>query len=371
MKIIDSPHFPLPGSIKRILLIQLGDIGDVVWTTPSIKAVKSSIPRAKVSVLVKEGFGGLLEADPSVTSVFEVTKTAGSLFKTATRQMKLIRDMRAHAFDMTVDLRLGDRGAWMAFLSGAPLRITLNPRAGLPLWRRCLFTHAVEDRPPVSHRGAVDQSLRILKPFGIDTDEVSPRLWVSGSVRSRVRQILTEQKMDGLSAWVSVNPYSRWSYKEWSDAQWIDLFNWLWEECALPAVIIGSKQEWAKAEALSRQSRGRTFNLAGHTSLAELAGLLAESRLHIGVDSATPHIAAALGTPTVTIYGPTSWQDWAPTGNDHRVVVPDRDCVPCRRKGCDNTGRSLCLETLTAQEVKPAIRQALAVPRQDTFQTEK
>jgi len=359
MKIIDSPHFPLPGSIKRILLIQLGDIGDVVWTTPTIRAVKHSLPGVSVSVLVKEGFGGLLEADPSVETVWEVRRPGGSFFAKASDPLRFIKQWRAASFDLAVDLRLGDRGAWMAFLSGAPVRITLNPRGGLPFWRRCLFTHGVEDRPPVSHRGAVDQSLRILRPFGIDTDDVIPRLWVSETVRNRVIQILAERNLAGLSAWVSINPYSRWSYKEWSDARWLDLINWLWEEFSLPVVIIGSNQEREKAEALSRQSRGRIFNFAGQTSLAELAGLLALSRLHIGVDSAAPHIAAAVGTPTVTIYGPTSWRDWAPPGPQHRVITPDMDCAPCFHKGCNGEGYSLCLETLTTERIQPAIREAL------------
>ena len=191
MKKIDHFNFRLPDGIKRILLIQLGDIGDVVWTTPSVRAVKKCIPEAKVSVLVKEGFGGLLEADPFVTSVFEVTKTAGGLFKMATQQVKLIRDIRAHAFDMAVDLRLGDRGAWMAFLSGAPLRITLNPHSGLPAWRRCLFTHGVLEPPRVHKHGAADQSLRLLRELGIDTEDIRPKLWVSEATQNRVEQILS------------------------------------------------------------------------------------------------------------------------------------------------------------------------------------
>ena len=95
---------------------------------------------------------------------------------------------------------------------------------------------------------------------------------------------------------------------------------------------------------LIRQCRARAVNLAGQTTLAELAAVLSQSRLHIGVDSAAPHIAAAVGVPTVTIYGPSSWFDWSPVGDSHRVVLPNMDCVPCHQKGCDGSGRSRCLE---------------------------
>jgi len=77
------------------------------------------------------------------------------------------------------------------------------------------------------------------------------------------------------------------------------------------------------------------------------------------VDSAAPHIAAATGVPTITIYGPTSWKDWAPVGKDHRVILPEMDCAPCHQKGCDNSGNSRCLEALTAEQVKSIIREAL------------
>ena len=100
-------------------------------------------------------------------------------------------------------------------------------------------------------------------------------------------------------------------------------------------------------------------NLAGQTTLAELAGVLSLSRLHIGVDSAAPHIAAATGVPTITIYGPSSWFDWAPVGKDHRVILPEMDCVPCHKKGCDGSGQSRCLNELTPEQVIPVICEAL------------
>jgi len=83
------------------------------------------------------------------------------------------------------------------------------------------------------------------------------------------------------------------------------------------------------------------------------------SRLHIGVDSAAPHIAAAVGTPTVTIYGPSDWRDWAPPGKKNKVVFPDMDCSPCHQKGCDGSGSSRCLETIDAGKVMAAVEELL------------
>lgn len=359
MQIIDKSNYKLPANIRNILLIQLGDIGDVVWTTPSIWAVKSSIPDSKVSVMVKDGFGGLLEADPSIERIFEVKQHRGNLFNQAARQLSFLKDIRSQHFDLVVDLRLGDRGAFLSLATGAPFRVTMHNIESVPFWRKYLFTHGVVPGPNVHARGAADQSLRILRKIGIDTEDITPRLWISDSVRDRARKILIDEKIDGLKKWITINPFSRWPYKEWNDHKWTEIINWLWSEFAIPSVIVGSPEERLKAEALIQQCKARVYNFAGKTTLAELAYVLSLSQLHVGVDSAAPHIAATTGTPTVTIYGPSSWKDWAPVGKDHRVILPDMDCVPCRQKGCDGSGRSRCLEELTVHQVKSVIRKVM------------
>jgi len=359
MIIIDKSTYRLPDNIRKVLLIQLGDIGDVVWTIPSIWAAKNSIPGAKVSVMVKDGFGGLLKADPSVERIIEVKQYRGNLFNQVARQLSFLKDIRSQHFDLVVDLRLGDRGAFLSFATGAPYRVTMHHPTGVPWWRSWLFTHGAipTDLPP--ERGAAEQTLRLLRTLGIDTTDKIPRLWVSNTVKKRVMEILQQEKADSIHQWITINPFSRWSYKEWDDQKWIEIIDWLWQSFAFPTIIVGSPEEEAKAERLISQRRGRAYNFAGKTSLSELAGLLALSRLHIGVDSAAPHIAAAVGVPTVTIYGPSSWFDWAPVGESHRVVLPDMDCVPCHQKGCEGSGHSRCLEELTPEEVKKVVREAM------------
>ena len=361
MQIIDKVTYKIPANIRNILLIQLGDIGDVVWTTPAIWAVKNSVPDSRVSVLVKSGFGGLLEADPSVEQVLEVAQNRGNLWSQAAGQLSFLKDIRAQHFDLVVDLRLGDRGAFMALATGAPIRVGMHHPESVPFWRKYLFTHEVVPRRNLDLRGATDQSLRILRGLGIDSDDIIPRLWISDVVRNKVREIMISEKIDRFPKWISINPFSRWSYKEWSDKKWVEVIQWLWDAFSIPAIIIGSADERPRAEALIRQCETRAFNFAGKTTLAELAGFLSLSLLHIGVDSAAPHIAAATGTPTVTIYGPSSWKDWAPPGKEHRLVLPDMDCVPCHHKGCQNSGQSLCLDNLPADQVKRVIQEVMDI----------
>jgi predicted lipopolysaccharide heptosyltransferase III len=361
--VVDN-HHNIERDIRNILIIQLGDIGDVVWAIPTFWSVKETHPHANISILVREGSGCLLEKDPSIHRIFEVRRYQKNFFSGAIGQFRFIRTLRREHFDLVIDLRADDRGAFMSFITQAPVRVA-QYYEGLPLWRNWMFTHLV-DPPPLKDRGlgASEQSLRIVRGLGIDAKAIIPRVWISGEVMDRVRELLTEFNIEPVKTnssltWVTLNPFSRWPYKEWVYDKWVNVINWLWNEFQIATAVVGSKEEMVRAAELTKKCNGSVYNLVGRTTLAELAGVLSVSGLHIGVDSAAPHIAAAVGTPTITIYGPSNWRDWAPVGDQHRVIVPDMDCVPCQKKGCDGLERSRCLETLNADRVQKVIREEL------------
>ena len=344
-------------NIRRILVVQLGDIGDVVWSTPTFRAVNQYYGEP-VSVLVRQGTGSLLAADPSLHRVFEVPAPSANLFRGALHQTALIRALRAERFDLVFDLRSDDRGAFMTFLTGAPRRASFYYE-GVSFWRNRLFTHlAIPPSPRERHRGAAEQSLRVVRAFGIPTPDEIPRLRVAEGTSRRVDLLLEREGIASEGRWVTLNPFSRWPYKEWDPGKWAEVVDRLWREFGVGTVLVGSAPERERAQPLCRKGSA-VWNFAGMTTLAELAALLRRSRLHIGVDSAAPHIAAAVGTPTVTLYGPTDWRDWAPIGDGHKVVVSSLDCVPCFRKGCDGRGTSRCMDELTVDEVMEAVRAAL------------
>ena len=361
--IISNQH-KIERDIRNILIIQLGDIGDVVWAAPAFWAVKETYPRANISVLLREGSGCLLKEDPSIHKIFEVKRYQDSMMRRAVKELRLLKELRREHFDIVIDLRADDRGAIMAFMTRAPIR-GAQYYSGLPFWRNRLFTHLVDAPPPKEKvLGAAEQSLRVVRGFGIDAKTTIPQLWVSEEVMGRVHRILADCDIQSMSSepsyqWVTINPFSRWSYKEWTNDKWVKLINWLWNEFRIAAVVVGSKEETARAAELANKCDGAVYNLAGRTTLAELAGVLSLSKFHVGVDSAAPHIAAAMGTPTITIYGPSDWRDWAPVGNRHRVVVPDMNCVPCRKKGCNGSERSICLENLDVTSVQEVIQEEI------------
>lgn len=349
---------------RNILVIQLGDIGDVVLSTTTFRAVKESYPAAQLSALLRKGYGSLLAADPHLFEIVEVTKSGGKISEIGRENLRLVKRLRSAGYDLVIDLRTGDRGAILSFLTGAPDRVG-RYEAGKPFWRDRIFTRLLcnpEPALPPVHPGA-DQSLRLVREIGIDTADTRPRLFVSEEARENVRRLLDRSKADGRDRLVTVNPFSRWKYKEWDGGKWSRIVDWLWGAHGLPAIVVGAREERTAAEEIVRRCRGPARNLAGETTLGELAALLEISRLHLGVDSAAPHIAAAVGTPTVTIFGPSDWRAWIVQDALHRVVTPDLPCAPCHNKGCDGTERSICLEEMGEGKVRKTIGEVLAAMR--------
>lgn len=341
----------------KTLLIQFGDIGDIVWMLPAIRAVRSAYDESKVSVLLKKPFSGILEDNPDIDKLFLVPQSSGC--DGLRDNIALIRDLRAHGFDQVIDFRSGDRGAFMSLLSGAPQRVAMIYRSGVPFWRNWVYTQLVNP-VMIKKRGAAEQTLRILREIGIETDNVIPEIPVSDAKKAHLMAKLGQYGISEGDKWVSVNIFSRWPYKEIKQEKWVEILNWLWSEHGLKTVLIGSREEREKSGKISAKTGNYMINLAGLTSLGELPALLSLSSLHIGVDSAAPHIAAAVGTPTLTIYGPSDWFDWAPMGDKHKIITSDLDCCPCGRKGCYDSDISKCLDELPVEKIKDAIQNQLS-----------
>jgi predicted lipopolysaccharide heptosyltransferase III len=356
---IHKVNLNLP-EFRNVLLIQLGDVGDVVLTSPSIRAVKETYPEARVSVLVSRPYGCLLGADPNVHDVVEISRIRGSVFARLREHLAFARKLRQTRYDLVIDLRTGDRGAILSLLTGAKIRIG-RPGTKNQFWHRFAYTNTLQDlvaAPPPAHPGA-DQSLRILRGIGINTSDTLPRLFISPQNRSSAEVLLKEYGLVPESLWVTINPFSRWKYKEWDPVKWGRVIDWLWEIHRIPSVLIGSQEEAVAGQEIIKEREGHTFNLAGKTTLGELAALISMSSLHMGVDSAAPHMAAALNTPTITIHGPSDWRAWRTVDELHRIITPAMECVPCSRMGCDDSGASQCLEQLPAETVIGVVEEIL------------
>jgi heptosyltransferase-3 len=341
------------GSPRSILLVQFGDIGDVVLSTPCIRALRESYPQARIVVAVRDRAAELLEDCPWLDQVIAVTKPSRSIWEELRVQIDFFRRLRSLHCDLVIDLRTGTRGAIMAFLSRASQRIGFYAEDG-KLWRNRLFTGLLKrEYTPGQH--VVDYLLCLLTAFGISTEQRIPALTVAADKQEKIRLLFEREGVLQDKKIVAVQPFSLWQYKEWGKEKYIDLIRWLVAEYGVAVIVTGAAAERGRAEEIVRSCGEGCYNFAGKTSIASYAALLQKCRVFIGVDSAGLHIAAAVGTPTVGIFGPSSPVSWAPMGGQHLVIQKKMPCVPCRKKGCNNSEKSRCLDALTLEEVMERI----------------
>jgi predicted lipopolysaccharide heptosyltransferase III len=341
--------------VRKILLIQLGDIGDVVLSLPCIRTLRERFPDAGITVAVREKARELIEECGWATDVISVSKNRRGLVAEMAYQKDFLLKLLRPRFDLAIDLRTGTRGALLAFLSGAARRIGFFDNEGGWLRNR-VFTHLT--CPKVEHgQHLAEYYHTILDEFGLQATSVWPAYKVPKKRMQEVLALFAKEKISTDKPIIVVQPFSLWRYKDWSYKKYAQLITRISFEFCPQVVITGSPAERDRARQLVGMCPTDTVhNLVGKTSIGLLAGVLAACRLFIGGDSAGMHLAAAVGTATVSIFGPSSSVAWAPRGEDHVVVQKDMPCVPCSRKGCDGQEMSRCLEELTVDEVMAAMR---------------
>jgi heptosyltransferase-3 len=176
----------IPREIDDILLIQLGDIGDVVLSLPSIRALKENFPGANVIVAVREKAAELIEDCPWATGVISINKDKGSFTQQIAYQKDFFSRLRKFRFDLAIDMRTGTRGAFLAFLCGAPQRVGFYAKDG-KLWRNRVFTHLayLEGRPG---QHMAEYYLNLLFAYDLKTENIYPEINVPGSSSSQRRK---------------------------------------------------------------------------------------------------------------------------------------------------------------------------------------
>ena len=334
---------------QKILVCMLRHHGDVLMTTPVFSALKRRFPSAHIDAYIYSETTPMLDGHPAVDGFVlydKAWKKQSKIYK-AWQELKLLWRIRKNRYDMVVNLTEGDRGALAAFVSGAGVRAGIDPEGG-GMWgkARC-FTHM--SKPVHGPRHAVERKLDVLRSLGIEDEDKELFFQID------------EAYEPPISEYVLIHPVSRWLFKCWPMEKVAALIDKLDTQ-----VILTSSPDRKELELLARLEElcPGVINLGGKISLKQLGTLIAKSQLLVTVDSVPLHIASALKAPCVAIFGPTSEVNWAPYRNPHaRVVTKPMPCRPCFKAGCNDSGRSECLETLELEAVLDAVHSLKLAPR--------
>lgn len=340
---------------RNILIIKLKHLGDTLTTTPVIGGIKTFWPEARISYLVNPGSEELVRHHPDVAEVLTVPRQGG-----VARQVALIRALRRRRFDLVLELSGGDRGAFLAWLSGASVRVGYQPRSRGPVDRRLFFTHRVTSRVETKH--TVDYHLDALRVLGVEPGRQPMTLHWPRESEDRVRALLEEGGIRPGAAYAVVHPSSRWMFKAWRPEGNAEVIDYLSREMGLTVVLTSAPEakELDYVRSVLAHVRTKPLDLTGRLALTELGAVIAHASLFFGVDSLPMHMAAAVNTPSVVLFGPSGEHMWGPWGEGHRVVAKDWECRPCGRDGCQGSKVSQCLVDIRAEDVYPALESVLA-----------
>lgn len=336
---------------SRVLITRLSALGDCVHTLPLACALKSAYPAVHISWVAEEHVVPLLLKHDFIDEVFSLPRHWA---KSPARILDLRRKLRKRRFDAVIDPQSLSKSAVIAFLSGAPLRIGFSGRFGREI-STVLNNSLIEPR----RQHAIDRYLELLAPFGIHNPGIRfgvPRLE------------LPSKKLDDFLAkelpaanFVVVAPGASWPSKKWPTERYAQIVEFLSREFGLSSVVIWGSQ-------LERQEATRIASLAARKAvvappfdLLELAELLRRTALFIGSDSGPLHLAAAVDTRVIGIYGPTRPTQTGPYGTGHVALQEFYQRGPKRyRRRASNSA----MRAVTVERVSDACREILKGDRQ-------
>jgi len=306
--------------VKRILVITLSNVGDVILTTPVIKTLSKEFPRARIDVMVGPAGKEIFEKDPRIFKTIIYDKHLP-----ITEKRRLQIKMKRLRYDLAVDLK----NTVFPLLIGPKFRTGTIQR--FPDW----VTHSRE------------KHLYRLNSLGIKNMTEPSYIHIPRHDEEHVLSLIEE---NGIGEHiVVVNPGAKSHLKRWSPEGFAEVADRLTEECGANIIFIGLSEDKETVNAVIGKMKKKAHNLVGRTNIRQLAGLLKKARLLITNDSAPLHLGCAVGTKVLAIFGPTDPDKYGPTGEFDTVLRAKLFCSPCEKAICRYNYE--CMKLIQAVEV--------------------
>lgn len=347
----------------NILFVRTSAIGDVVMSSGLIPALKEKYPDGKITWLVESAASSIL-ADNELIDQIKVwdKKSWVTLFK-ARKYTQLWRrissfrkELRQQKFDLAIDAQGIFKSSFLAWLSGAPVRIGSGKKEGSTLFN----TQSIERDE--NHPDMCSEYKQLGAHLELNPDTIKMYLPYSDDTRARSMQLLRDAldaaPTDPAGSYIVICPFTTRPQKHWFDDHWAQLALHLKDNYQKQIIVLGGPADHEHAERIQSMTSVPLINLAGKTSLLEAIAIIDSSTAVIGVDTGLTHIGIAKDKPTVALFGSTR-PYLNPDSDKARVIYEDMSCAPCRRNPTCN-GQFTCMRNLTAEKVLHALDEVFA-----------
>ena len=328
-------------NIKKILIMNVNWIGDVIFSTPFIKAVRQNYPDSYIACLLHPRCVDVLKDNPRINDI--IIYDEDGAHKGLIGKLKLIASIRKKKFDIAFILHRSFTKALIAFLAGA------RERVGYPTKRRGMFlTKIAEISDEEIHK--VEYFLNLARAYGMDARDLSYEFFIRDSDRKKIRQFLTGNGIGDRDLVIVLCPGGNWDPKRWESDNFAKLADMLIEKLGAKVVLSGAKKDMALTEDIKKVMKNIPVVSCGKTDLKELGALLERANLVVANDSGPMHLAVAMKTKVVALFGPTSPRLTGPYGQgNYRVIWKNEECdVPCYDLSCTD---NRCMAAITVDDV--------------------
>ena len=338
---------------KRVLIVRLDKIGDVLLSTPVIKAMREACPDSYIAFMVRPYAKEILEDNPYLNEVIVYDKNGSQ--RGFLKNLSFIRSLRRKKFDIALILHPTTRTHLVVSSAGIPRRIGYNKKWGF------LLTTRVPHTKQYGLKHEIDYALDILRYIGLEPKDKALYMPVNNRSEHKIDALFKESGISKNDRCIAVNPGASCASKRWSADRFAKVANRLIEKCGAKIVVLAGEADKRFGDKVASLLEKNCVNLSGRTSVADVASVLRRVSLFVSNDSGPVHIACAVGTPVIAIFGRNdrglSPQRWGPTGKRDIVLHKDVGCVECLAHNCKRGFK--CLEAITVDEVLAAAEKIL------------
>ena len=344
--------------MKNILLIRLSSLGDIVLTSPAIRAVRQHFPQARISMLVAEQSADLLTENPHLDEVIPFDRKAKG--KDTGEMRRVIRLLRERDFDLAIDFQRKFRTSTLAYLSGAKCRVGYHQPNGF------LCTVRVPDRNNKAIRAgridsvhAIDRYFEMLHAIGVEATDRALELFITDADRAFSDEVTATKGIEANRTKVGLFPGAGWKLREWMPDRFADIGDRVAKQFDAQVLLFGGPHESELVQQVKDLMTTEAISLVGTLRIRQLAALIEQCDLFVTNDTGPMHVAAAMQTPTVALFGPGDHIRFQPLDSIHTTIRHHVPCNPCKQftNKCKN---NICMKLITVDEVWETVHQNLS-----------
>ncbi|MHC5026411.1 MAG: lipopolysaccharide heptosyltransferase I [Planctomycetota bacterium] len=350
----------------QILIIKTSAIGDVIHTLPALTMLRRAYPDAQITWLVEEAAAGILEGHPALDRILVARRKSwiralkrgrlGALGEF----IRFARELRKTKYDLLVDFQgLLKSSMWVVLA-----RATRKAGFGRGMEHAEGSWIFLNERVPAIDMDvhALDRGIILLEHLGVPRAQLDYGMTIEDDVADEAANLLTTAGLGGDGPLVAINPVAKWPTKLWFPERFAAVADEL-VAAGCRVVFTGGREDAAAIDDIERQMHSTTIRVDGRTSLRGLAAVLDHADVLLSTDTGPMHLACAVGTPVVAIFGPTAPWRTGPHGDRNTVLRVELTCSPCLKRDCRTRAYEpmACMNRLEADEVARAVLEKLDI----------